>query len=181
MDCREPRPRTHRAFRMVGGDDLRTAARVPRPDSDSALPEPRERADRLYALPDRLFEIRRVGGGAYGGAALYPGADRGDEGARLRIRGGDAARRGGDVPAREGRGRREASDAHRAFRGAACDRRGAARQAGRGHGCGDDLGADARVAPGAGVAYPTNGKTFLPRCSQRLTIWQKKRPLIIIL
>lgn len=24
-------------------------------------------------------------------------------------------------------------------------------------------------------------KTFLPRCSQRLTIWQKKRPLIIIL
>ena len=100
---REPRPRAYRALRVVGGDDVRAAARIPRTDSDSALPEPRKRGDRLYALPDRLFQIRRIGGRADGGAALHARTDRGDEGARLRVRGGDAACRGRDLSARQGR------------------------------------------------------------------------------
>ena len=35
-------------------------------------------------------------------------------------------------------------------------------QAGRGHGRGDDLGADARIASGAGVAYPHGGSDRRP-------------------
>ena len=150
---REPRPRAYRAFRVVGDDDVRAAARIPRTDSDSALPEPRKRGDRLYALPDRLFQIRRIGGRADGGAALHARTDRRDEGARLRVRGGDAACRGRDLSARQGRRCRSASDAHRAFRGAACGGGPPAGKVGADHGRRHDLGADARIAHGAGVAH----------------------------
>ena len=91
------------------------------------------RGDRQYALPDRLFQIRRFGGRADGGAALHTGADRADAGAAvfgfeevtLHVGAGTF------LPVKDRRCR-GASDAHRAFRGAACDRRERLlRQAGR--------------------------------------------------
>ena len=154
MDRRGPRPRVRRAFRVDGPDDLRAAARIPRADSDSALPEPRERGDRQHALPDGLFEVRRFGGRTDRRAAFHARADRGDEGARIRLRGGDAPCRGGHVPARQGRGRRAASDAHRAFRGAPCDGGPPAGEVGAYHRRGNHLGAYSGIACGPCVAHP---------------------------
>ena len=81
--------RAARALRVVGAADVRPAARMPGPDSDSALPEPRERGNRQYALSDRLLEIRGFGRCADGRAALHARTDRRNGAARFRVRGGD--------------------------------------------------------------------------------------------
>ena len=59
VDRRGPRPRMRRALRVERPDELWAAAGAPRADSDSALPEPRERGDRQHALPDGLFRNSR--------------------------------------------------------------------------------------------------------------------------
>ena len=148
------RPRADRAVRVGGRSHVRRAARTAGTDSDSALPEPRQPADRLHALPDRLLQIRRFGGRADGGTALHPRTDRVARRRRRRVRRGDAPRRSRHLPSRQGRRRLPPRDAHRTFRDPPHDRRTAVAPLGPHRRRGHHLGTHARIAGGAGLAHP---------------------------
>ena len=148
------RPRADRAVRVGGRPHVRRAARTAGTDSDSALPEPRQPADRLHALPDRLLQIRRFGGRADGGTALHPRTDRVARRRRRRVRRGDAPRRSRHLPSRQGRRRLPPRDAHRTFRDPPHDRRTAVAPLGPHRRRGHHLGTHARIAGGAGLAHP---------------------------